>query len=115
MAALLDEIGGHQVDDNLLGRQRQAQRMDCRAHALARFGHRLVRQATMVKAGSPGAICACTSTSVVSTPSKATVLTCATIFYDGFLFLINPANQPVGSSSISIKNNLFHIVPYIAH
>ena len=45
VAALLQQIGRRQVDGDALGRQRQAQGAQRRAHPLARFGHRLVGQA----------------------------------------------------------------------
>jgi hypothetical protein len=45
MAAFLDEVGGRQIDGDALMRQRQAQRRQRRADALAGFAHRLVGKA----------------------------------------------------------------------
>ncbi len=44
MAALLEHVGGREIDRDALGRQRQAHGADCAAHAFARFTDRLVRQ-----------------------------------------------------------------------
>ena len=45
MAAFLGEIGGREIDDDALGRQRQAGGMQGAAHPFAALGHRLVGQA----------------------------------------------------------------------
>ena len=50
MAALLEQVGRRQVDGDALVRQRQAERRQRRAHALAPFAHRLVGQADDVEA-----------------------------------------------------------------
>ncbi len=42
MAALLGEVSGRQVDGDALGRQGEAERMERRAHPLARLADRLV-------------------------------------------------------------------------
>ena len=44
MRPLLRQVGGRQVDGDALGRERQAERRDSAAHALAAFGDRLVAQ-----------------------------------------------------------------------
>lgn len=45
ISALLEQIGGRHVDGDALGRQRQAERAQGRAHPLAALGDRLVGQA----------------------------------------------------------------------
>ncbi len=44
MAAFLEHVGGRQIDRDAPAGQRQAERAQGRAHALAQFRHRLVRQ-----------------------------------------------------------------------
>ena len=45
MAALLGHVGGGEIDGDALGRQSEARGDQCGAHALARFGDRLVAEA----------------------------------------------------------------------
>ena len=45
MAALLQEIGGGEIDGDAPGRERQPDGAECCAHALPALAHRLVRQA----------------------------------------------------------------------
>jgi hypothetical protein len=51
MAPLLGQVGRREVDGDAAGRQRQAGGDQGRAHPLARFRHRLVRQAHHVELG----------------------------------------------------------------
>jgi len=53
MAAFLGKIRRSQIDGDAFGRQRQTDRRQCRADALAAFGHRLVRQTDDGKARQP--------------------------------------------------------------
>ena len=53
MRALLGQIGGRQVDGDPLGRQRQPDRAERRAHPLAALAHRLVGQADQDEGGQP--------------------------------------------------------------
>ena len=54
MAFLLENVGRREVDGNALGRQRQADGDERGAHALARFGDRLVGQANDGEGRQPG-------------------------------------------------------------
>ena len=45
MAAFLGQVGGGQIGDHLLRRQRQTNARKSAAHSFAALGHRLVRQA----------------------------------------------------------------------
>ena len=53
VAAFLRQVGGREVDGDAPGRQRQPGRDQRRAHALARLGDGLVRQAHDVERGQP--------------------------------------------------------------
>ena len=50
----LGKVGGREVGDDPLGRQRQAERRDRAAHPLAAFRDRLVGEADDVEGGKPG-------------------------------------------------------------
>ena len=52
MAALLQQIGGLQVDQHALERQRQAHGGERRPHPFPSLAHRFVRQADQHQAGS---------------------------------------------------------------
>ena len=51
MAALLQQVGGRQIDQHAAGRQRQAHGGERRAHPFARLADRLVRQADHQEGG----------------------------------------------------------------
>ena len=79
MAAFLQQVGGFEVDQDALERQRQAHGGECGADTLARLADRLVGQADQDEAGRPGAICTCTSTGTASMPLNAKVLAIAMV------------------------------------
>jgi hypothetical protein len=54
MRAFLGQVGGRQVDGDPLGRKREADRGQRRAHPLAAFGDRLVGQADDDERRQPG-------------------------------------------------------------
>ena len=54
VAAFLRQVGGREIDGDAARRQRQAGGDQRRAHALARFGHRLVGQADDVEGRQAG-------------------------------------------------------------
>ena len=54
MAALLGQVGGREIDRDVLGGKRQPGGDQRAAHALAAFSHRLVGQAHDVEAGQAG-------------------------------------------------------------
>ena len=54
MAAFLGQVGGREIDGDPARRQRQAGRDQGGAHALARFGYRLVGKPHHVEGGQSG-------------------------------------------------------------
>ncbi len=53
MAAFLQDVGRREIDRDAARRQREAERGQRRAHPLARFGDRLVRQADDIERRQP--------------------------------------------------------------
>ena len=102
MAAFLEQVGRREVDGDAPGRQRQAQRVERRAHPLARFADRLVGQADDGEGRQPEAIVTWVSTSSTSMPWNATVRTRAT----KMLLLCAPA--PLYASLAAIATRAGH-------
>ena len=93
VAALLGQVGGREVDRDVLEGQAEADGVQRVAHALAALRHRLVGQADDGEHVLAAAMRTCTSTGRASMPTKATVAICP--------YMRSPRRPPIARATLA--------------